>query len=1297
MATIILQAAGAYLGGALGATGAAIGTAAGALAGYAVDRALLSGTKRIEGPRLNAQKPFTAEEGAALPRVYGSVRLSGTLIWATRFEEKRETRRQGGKGGGAKVSEYSYFGNAAFALCEGPIAGVRRIWADGKEIDRESVELRVHVGSETQAPDPLIAVKQGAGNAPAYRGTATVVIERLALGAYGNRLPQMQFEVLRPVGLLHERLRAVALIPGSTEFGLSPKLVTQTLRPGETEAVNRHVMHADTDLAASLDELQMLCPNLTHVALVVSWFGDDLRADHCRIRPGVTDRGSHGFSADWSVSGVSRSAAHEVSRHRGNAAYGGTPSDESVVAAIREIRSRGLKVTLYPFVMMDVPEGNGLPDPYGGAEQAAYPWRGRITVNPAPGHDGSPEKTAAVRELVSAFCGTTRVADFDVSDDAVRFGGGIEDWGYRRLVLHYAHLAEAAGGVDAFLVGSELRGLSTLRSGSRAFPFVEELCRLAGECRAILGAETAITYGADWSEYFGHQPVDGSGDVLFHLDPLWAHPAISAVGIDNYRPLSDWRDEDYAGGNPDWALSPSDAGALQRAIAGGEGFDWFYPSAAHRAARLRTPITDGAYGKPWVYRPKDLAGWWSNLHHDRIGGVEQAAPTAWQPGSKPIWLTELGCPAADKGANQPNVFPDPKSAESARPFFSNGGRSDLVQRRFLEAHLGCWDAANEDFEGEANPVSPVYGGRMLDAERIYAWAWDARPFPAFPLNGGYWGDSANWQAGHWLNGRVEAPALGDLISAVLADHGLPGARSEGVEGSVQGYLVEPGSARDALEPLAELFDLSVTEGADGIEVRGGVPSERLSVAASEIIVEDDAAVMVASREADGDLPAEVLLNFQDLLKDYQGSTVRSFRMGAPGRRQQVLSLPVVLDPGAAEAVAEEWLRGRWSKREELRFSLAPQVPIGPGMVIDGLGEPLVVTDVESGLVQRVTARRQAGAIPAPWRGDGAAGATVAAMPAVGTPHFLLLDLPSISSAQQPESRLQVALYQKPWRSQTVSVSPGESGFEVRTQAGRQANIGRLVSALAPGVSGRFSRGSALAVELFAGEAASVAIPNLLNGANVAAVRSANGAWEVLQFGVAEEVSAGTFRLSTLLRGQLGTEDAMIAGCPEGADVVLLDDAVVPAELRATELGLQLNWRATPSGADLSAQNSAGAMGPGGVRARLPLSPVHLRAEKVAGGVRFSWTRRGRLDADGWEGPDIPLGEQREIYQAVLTGPAGVIASAEVREQAWLCESQLVEDADVDGETVSLTVRQGSDAVGWGLPGSRSFAVQELII
>src|SRR5690606_6351283 len=153
---------------------------------------------------------------------------------------------------------------------------------------------------------------------------------------YGNRIPQFQFEVLRPVGSFAAGIRAVCLIPGATEYGLSPDLVKRKVRDGQTEAVNRHALHQASDLAASLDELQMLCPNLEHVAIVVAWFGDDLRAGSCRIRPAVTNASTAGFSQAWKVSGEGRAGAMVHSTHDGGAAYGGTPSDKSVIDAIGE-------------------------------------------------------------------------------------------------------------------------------------------------------------------------------------------------------------------------------------------------------------------------------------------------------------------------------------------------------------------------------------------------------------------------------------------------------------------------------------------------------------------------------------------------------------------------------------------------------------------------------------------------------------------------------------------------------------------------------------------------------------------------------------------------------------------------------------------------------------------------------------------------------------------------------------------------------------------------------------------------
>ena len=254
----------------------------------------------------------------------------------------------------------------------------------------------------------------------------------------------------------------------------------------------------------------------------------------------------------------------------------------------------------------------------------------------------SPNKSEAAATQVKTFLGSVKASDFRIKNDLVSYRGNKDDWGYRRLVLHLAHLAVAAGGVETFIVGSELCGLTMIRDQS-GFPFVNALCDLAGEVRGILGKDCKLTYGADWTEYFGHHPQDGSSDVFFHLDPLWAHPAINAVGIDNYMPLSDWRDEDYSVPNPDGFTSPYDLSGLQGQIASGEGFDWYYKSADNRALRTRTPITDGA-GKPWVYRYKDLTSWWKNKHYNRQGGVESTVPTAWQPRGEAIMANGIRVP-----------------------------------------------------------------------------------------------------------------------------------------------------------------------------------------------------------------------------------------------------------------------------------------------------------------------------------------------------------------------------------------------------------------------------------------------------------------------------------------------------------------------------------------------------------------------------------------------------------------------------------------------------------------------------
>ena len=327
MAALALSIAGAAAGSALfGPTGAIAGRLIGALAGNAIDQVLFGRLERVlEGPRLSDLEVMASTEGAAIPRVYGRARLSGQVIWATNLEEVVGSNQQssGGKGGPkltTTTTTYSYFANFAVGLCEGPIGSVLRVWADGKPLDLSGLTVRTYNGDEAQTPDPLIVAKEG--DAPAYRGLAYVVFERLPLADFGNRIPQLSFEVMRPVGRLEQMTRAVTLIPGATEFGYEPATVVQQAGPGQSLPENRHITYAPSDVIASLDELQALAPNFERVAIVVAWFGTDLRAGTCRVLPGIDNRVKATHGGTWSVAGVDRADAYLVSTVDGRRSAG---------------------------------------------------------------------------------------------------------------------------------------------------------------------------------------------------------------------------------------------------------------------------------------------------------------------------------------------------------------------------------------------------------------------------------------------------------------------------------------------------------------------------------------------------------------------------------------------------------------------------------------------------------------------------------------------------------------------------------------------------------------------------------------------------------------------------------------------------------------------------------------------------------------------------------------------------------------------------------------------------------------
>ena len=321
MATIVLSAAGAALGSSiggsvLGLSASVLGRAAGATLGRVIDAKILgAGSPAVETGKIDRFRLSGASEGAPISQLHGRARISGQVIWASKFKEDVTVTGGGGKGAPSqpKTTSYSYSVSLAIALAEGEVTRVGRVWADGNEISAGDLNLRVYRGTEDQLPDPKIEAVEGVGQAPAYRGIAYVVIEDLQLGPFGNRVPQFSFEVMRSGdGDPADQVRAVALIPGTGEYSLGTTPVHFEDAPGKVRSANVHSPMGATDFQVSLDALQEELPNCAASSLIVSWFGDDLRCGSCQVQPKVEQTAVDGVDAPWSVSGVTRAGAGVV-------------------------------------------------------------------------------------------------------------------------------------------------------------------------------------------------------------------------------------------------------------------------------------------------------------------------------------------------------------------------------------------------------------------------------------------------------------------------------------------------------------------------------------------------------------------------------------------------------------------------------------------------------------------------------------------------------------------------------------------------------------------------------------------------------------------------------------------------------------------------------------------------------------------------------------------------------------------------------------------------------------------------
>lgn len=200
------------------------GPVGGAVAGIGMGLLFPEKLPGVEGPRLGPDQGMTsAQIGAAIPILFGTIDINGNVIQDLGRVEHEETEEQGGKGGPTQeVTTYTYTRTYAVLLADcqdnRPIDGILRIWrnaklvydvrsqqageSDSAYVTRQAASMgflehcAIYLGTPDQLPDPILEAAVGVGLQPAYRHRAYIVFYDEDVTDNGGRTSQWKFEVV---------------------------------------------------------------------------------------------------------------------------------------------------------------------------------------------------------------------------------------------------------------------------------------------------------------------------------------------------------------------------------------------------------------------------------------------------------------------------------------------------------------------------------------------------------------------------------------------------------------------------------------------------------------------------------------------------------------------------------------------------------------------------------------------------------------------------------------------------------------------------------------------------------------------------------------------------------------------------------------------------------------------------------------------------------------------------------------------------------------------------------------------
>ena len=545
--------------------------------------------------------------------------------------------------------------------------------------------------------------------------------------------------------------------------------------------------------------------------------------------------------------------------------------------------------------------------------------------------------------------------------------------------------------------------------------------------------------------------------------------------------------------------------------------------------------------------------------------------------------------------------------------------------------------------------------------------------------------------------------LDTVVSEICEEAGLEAADIDVTAlaaDEVQGFQVPRlMPARTALEPLMAAYSFDAVEVDWALEFlpRGG--ASVATITAGELGAHADGAErpdpMVEIRAQEIELPTHLTLSYDSKALDYEPGTQRAVRVDKSVFTPQTVQLGIVMTEEHAKQTAEILLKQLWGGRHRYVFAVGPKyLKLAPGDVITVSGKEMRVVEMadRDGIVELSCESEPGGVYASAAEADDLTITPDDLTADAAVPEFLTLDIPTIDE-DVGAAGLWVVLYDDTtgWLGGTIqrSADGGTTWEDVGlVDDTARGVVGDCDTTLADGIAGCIDYTAGLTVDLAdsAGELASAADSELWEGANLCAVGSAAGGWEILQFKTATLVSGNTYTLTGLLRGLYGTERYMATHAAGELFVLLydapgLDYVTAPTEdIGASHLYRIVNDSETAGDAS---SHAAGALG----LECYPPQGIH-HGYNAAGDMVIAWRRGDRYefaDEDFPDGGDIEMSETAESYRVRIYDSGDTLKrtlTASAQTTTWTA-AQIASDFPAGLVGAYLLIDQESALVSWG--------------